>query len=143
MKTLKYALIGATVLNAGCMGMTTKTQETSSAYAIYDIKSTSEVSHSVIAQAVLTGLKKSTSAVRASQDIPPTPLPQAPGRFELTNPFEGSKMAALASASGQSLKVPSCKNAILTANAADTAMSKYGEKQHFSPAYSLMKEVTT
>ena len=40
-------------------------------------------------------------------------------------------LAALAAASGQSLQVPTCEGAIMTANGRDTSMSKYGEGTTF------------
>ena len=45
--------------------------------------------------------------------------------------FKGSSLGALAAASGQSLQVPTCDGAILTANARDTSMARYGEGTTF------------
>lgn len=49
----------------------------------------------------------------------------------MTDPFKGSNLGALAAASGQSVRIPSCDQAIMTANASDRSMSQYGENSTF------------
>lgn len=128
--TLRAAPVAALIILAGCAS-TTPTVETTPGYAIYDIKAPARVTHSQIAEAVKTSLQKSMSAVQVTNAIPPSPLPENAPRFQLVSPFKGSGLAALAAASGQSLQVPTCEGAIVTAQAADTSMRKYGEATSF------------
>lgn len=129
MKTgFTMGMIGA--LLAGCAA-TTPTRETSVGYAIYDIQVGPEAGAAKIAEAIKVALRKSTSRVQLSNGIPPSPLPEKAPRFQLVSPFKGSNLGALAAASGQSLQVPMCEGATLTANARDSSMSNYGEATTF------------
>lgn len=76
-------------------------------------------------------MQKNMSQVQINNGIPPSPLPEKAPRFQLVSPFKGSNLAALAGASGRSLQVPSCEGSIMTANARDTSMSRYGEGTTF------------
>lgn len=114
---------------AGCAS-TTPTTEMSTSYSIYDIKAGPEVGAGRLVEAVKVALQKNMSQVQIVNGIPPSPLPEKAPRFQLTSPFKGG-LAALAAASGQSLQVPSCEGAILTAHAQDTSMSRYGEGTTF------------
>ncbi len=116
-------------LLAGC-GTTTPTREMSSGYAVFDIKAGPDVPASKIADAVKTALQQQTSGVQIVNGIPPAPLLEKAPRFQLVSPFKGN-MAALAAASGQSVQAPTCEGAIVTANARDTSMSRYGEASTF------------
>lgn len=120
--------VGVTL--AGCASVT-PTRETSSGYAIFDIKGGPEITHAKVADAVKTALQKNMSQVQINNGIPPSPLPEKAPRFQLVSPFKGSNLAALAGASGQNLQVPSCEGSIMTANARDTSMSRYGEGTTF------------
>jgi len=122
------AAIGSAL--AGCSSVT-PTRETSSGYAIFDIKGGSEITHAIIADAVKTALQKNMSQVQINNGIPPSPLPEKAPRFQLVSPFKGTNLAALAGSSGQSLQVPSCEGSIMTASARDTSMSTYGEGTTF------------
>ena len=129
MKTgFTMAIVGA--LLAGCAA-TTPTRETSVGYAIYDIQAAPEAGAAKITEAIKVALQKNTSRVQLSNGIPPSPLPQKAPRFQLVSPFKGSNLGALAAASGQSLQVPMCEGATLTANARDSSMSNYGEATTF------------
>lgn len=133
LKTLAVAVAaGAPLHLAGCASMT-PTQEISSGYAIFDIKATegAALSSAAIAEAVRTALQKNLNQVQIVNSIPPSPLPERAARFQLSSPFKGTGLAALAAASGQSLQLPSCEGAIMTANARDTSMSRYGEGTTF------------
>ena len=123
-------LSGTTVLLTGCAS-TTPTTETSVAYAIYDIKAGPEVTPGRIAEAVKVALQSNTSQVQIVNSIPPSPLPEKAPRFQLLSPFKGTNLAALAGASAQAFQVPTCEGAILTANARDTLMAKYGDVTSF------------
>jgi hypothetical protein len=119
------------LITGGCASVT-PTKETQSSYAIYDIKPTDKsVTASKLANAIKVALQKNMSGVQLSTGIPASTLPKQPGRFQLVNPLGGSNMSALAALSGQSLQVPVCDGAILTANARDTSMGQYGEGTSF------------
>jgi hypothetical protein len=119
-----------TLLATGC-GSTTRTRETSAGYAIYDIKAGPEIGTARIAEAIKIALQKNTSGVQIINSIPPSPLPDKAPRFQMVSPLKGSNLAALAAASGQSLQVPTCEGAVLTATARDSSMSSYGEATSF------------
>ena len=110
---------------------TTPTRETSSGYAIFDLQGGPDLTHAKLAEAVKTALQRHTSQVQLNNGIPPSTLPDKPPRFLMVSPFKGSGLAAMAAASGQSLQVPTCDGAILTANARDTSMGRYGEGTTF------------
>ena len=126
-------LVAATALSAlaltACSSMT-PTREVSSGYAIVDIKGGPEIGHARIAEAVKVALQKNTSQVQISNGIPPSPLPEKAGRFQLVSPFKGTGLGALAGASAQ-VQVPVCEGALMTATARDTSMARYGESTTF------------
>lgn len=120
-------IIAATV--AGCAS-TTPTRETSQGYAIFDVKG--DVSPTKAGEAIKLALQKKMTGVQVSHGLPPSPLPDKPGRFQLVSPFKaGSGLAAMAASSGQSLQVPTCEGATLTANGRDSSFAKYGEATTF------------
>jgi len=125
MKNLRM-ILGAAAALGGCASMT-PTHEERASYAIYDVHAADGLAPSHIADAIKVGLQKQTSQVQITQGIPPSPLPEKPGRFKLVNPF-GPNLTALA---GQSLQMPTCDDALLTARAGDTSMAKYGESTLF------------
>ena len=130
MKTETVLACALVALLTGCAA-TTPTRETSVGYAVYDIKATPDVGSARIAEAIKLALQKNTSRVQITNGIPPSPLPEKAPRFQLVSPFKGSNLAALAAASGQSVQVPTCEGATLTANARDSSMSSYGEATTF------------
>ena len=91
-------------------------------YAVFDIQAGPQIGLARIAEAVKLALQQHMSQVRISNSngIPPSPLPEKAPRFALVSPFKGSGLAALAASQGQSLQVPTCEGAILTANARDS-----------------------
>lgn len=123
------ACISALAL-AGCAS-TTPTREVSNGYAIFDIQAGPEIGQARIAEAVKVALQKHMSQVQVLSGIPPAPLPEKAPRFQLVSPFTGSGIGALAAAAGQSVQVPTCEGAILTATARDGSMSRYGESTTF------------
>jgi hypothetical protein len=131
MQTFK-AFTGITCILAlaGCAS-TTPTVETSTSYAIFDIKSGPEVGAARLAEAVKVAVKKNMSRAQVANGIPPSPLPVSAPRFQLVSPFKGSKFEALAAASGQNVQVASCEGAILTVNGQDGSMSGYSEGTTF------------
>lgn len=114
----------------GCAAVT-PTRETSSGYAIIDIKGGADITHAKVAEAVKTALQKNTSQVQINHGIPTSVLPDKPPRFQLISPLKGSGLAAIAAAAGQSLQVPSCEGSVMTATARDTSMGRYGEGTTF------------
>lgn len=124
--TVSCALVA---LLSGCASIT-PTKETSVGYAIYDIKAP-DVGAAKVGEAIKIALQKNTSRVQISNGIPFSPLPEKAPRFQLISPFKGSNLAALAAAQGQSVQVPTCQGATLTANARDSSMGGYGENTTF------------
>lgn len=120
----------AALVAAGCSS-TTPTREVSSGYAVFDIQAGPEIGGARIAEAVKLALQQSMSQVQIVNGIPASPLPDKAPRFALVSPFKGSSLGALAATSGQLLQVPVCDGAILTANARDTSMARYGEGTTF------------
>jgi hypothetical protein len=121
----------AAVLTLGACASATPTRELSSGYAVFDIQAGPQIGPARIAEAVKLALQKNMSQVQLSNGIPPSPLPEKAPRFALVSPFKGSGLAALAASQGQSLQVPTCEGAILTANARDSSMARYGEGTTF------------
>ena len=126
---LVSVLAGLTAI-AGC-GSTTRTRELSSGYAIFDIKAGPVVRAARIVDAIKADLQKGTTQVQIVNSIPPSPLPDTPGRFQLASPLKGSGLASFAAAGAQSLLIPTCGGAIMTANARDSSMNRYGEATTF------------
>lgn len=129
---MKYLIlpVAMAAITTGC-GSVTPTRETSSGYAVFDIHAAPDTPTARLAEAIKVGLQKNTSEVRIVNGIPPSPLPEKAPRFQLVSPFKGSNFGALAAAAGQSLDVPTCDEAILTVNARDTSMARYGEGATF------------
>lgn len=128
-KAAAVVMLGAGVLG-GCASMK-PTMETRGSYVIYDIKAGEGVSPGKISEAVKGALQKNMSSVQIKNSIPPYPLPEKPGRFQMVNPYKGTGMEAMIARSGQSFETPTCSDAILTAYSADTGMAKYGETTSF------------
>ena len=129
MKVFLATPITALLWLAGCAS-TTPTREVSSGFAIFDIQAGPEIGAARIADAVKHALQKNTSGVQIVNGIPPSPLPEKAPRFQMASPLKGN-LAALAAASGQSLQVATCEGAVMTANARDNSMSRYGEGTTF------------
>jgi hypothetical protein len=129
MKTPFATVLATSIALSGC-GSLTPTRETSSGFAIFDIQAGPQIGSAVIADAVKQALQKNTSAVQIVNGIPPSPLPELAPRFQMVSPLKGN-LAALAAASGQSLQLPTCEGAVMTANARDSSASRYGEGTTF------------
>lgn len=130
-KTTTLPTLALAIALTACSTMT-PTREVTQGYAIFDVQAGPEVPAARIAEAVRTALQKNMSAVQISNGIPPSPLPDKMPRFSLVSPFKGGTgLAAIAAAQGQSLQIPVCEGAILTAQARDTSMQRYGEGTSF------------
>lgn len=122
------ALASSACLLAACGGMGTKTTETISSYAIYDVAPGAGIGAGEITEAIKQSLRRSMTSVNINSGIPPSPLPEKPGRFQLTNPLKGSALGALA---GAGAVFPSCEGALVTAISHDSALAAYGENTMF------------
>jgi len=125
-------LIGGTCILAlaGCASVT-PTVETTSGYAVFDIKADPEVRAAQIAEAVKTAVQRNMSKAQVINGIPPSPLPERAPRFQLTSPLKGSALGAMAAARGYSLQLPTCEGSILTVHAQEESMAKYSEGTSF------------
>lgn len=121
-------LIPAVALS-GCA--LTPTHESVANYAVYDMKDAQHRSPDQVASIYIDTLKTMMSDVNVSRNIPPSPLPDKPGRFQLTNPLGNSGLGALMAANGASMNVPVCEGAFVVAKSDDTGMSQWGENTHF------------
>lgn len=93
-----------------------KKSKTIEYYRIFDLQTTAP--RAVIAKAAINGLGRNVNNAQEAMPIPTGELPEQPGRFKLVNPFEGSRLAALASASGGlGVRMVSCEGAVWTARA--------------------------
>jgi hypothetical protein len=110
----------------GCAAMK-PTYHTESTFVIYDVKPAT-IDRNQLLKAVLDAVQKSASKLRVNRDIPPAELPATPGRFELQDPFANSKMGALLASQAQNIRVPVCKNALMTVSTDNTSMAQYGEQ---------------
>lgn len=126
---MKCLSVVAMVVLSGCASMT-PTHQTESAFVIFDVKP-GTLERGKVMDNVANAVKKHASNARITRDIPPAVLPDTPGRFELVEPFAKSKVGALMSAQGQTMKVPVCKDSVLTMNTADNSMAQRGEKTSF------------
>lgn len=86
-------------------------------YRIFDIKTTA--SKNEIATAASNGLGKNVGNANEARPIPTSSaIPSTPGRFQVTEPFKGTALAAFASQGGSlGLKMATCEGASWTANA--------------------------
>ena len=127
-KKIIAAVDFASLALTGCKSTSmTKTKETKKSYVIYNVEVDETVSPTQMSQAIKEALQANTNSVRIVEDLPPYPLPEKAPRFQLTNPFGKSAMAALACG----MKIPTCDGALVYAQAADDSMSSYGENTQF------------
>ncbi|WP_035384583.1 hypothetical protein [Ferriphaselus sp. R-1] len=119
MKRLVIA-IAATLGVSGC-GTTNnylaEKQQTVEYYRIFDIKTSAN--RQTVAKAASSGIGRN---VNNAQEATPIPLsdeiPEKAARFKLVNPFEGSKLAALAGGAGSlGFRMTTCEGASWTAKA--------------------------
>lgn len=112
--------IGVSFALTGCGTMNNALVEKKKAaeyYRIFDIKTKAD--RYTVAEAASNGLGRNVNSANEAAPIPNfSKPPEKPGRFTLTNPFEGSKLAALAASGGSiGFKIATCKGAVWTANA--------------------------
>ncbi|WP_085342572.1 hypothetical protein [Vibrio sp. ArtGut-C1] len=127
-KKIVAAVVFASLALTGCKSTSmAKTKETKKSYVVYNVQVDDSVSPTQMSQAIKEALQANTDSVRIVEDLPPYPLPKKAPRFQLTNPFGKSAMAALAGG----MKIPTCDGALVYAQAADSSMSSYGENTQF------------
>ena len=127
-----YKMTTALVLGialTGCASMKPSVH-TESTFVIYDVKPAT-LDRNQFLKAVLDAVQTSASKLRVNREIPPAELPATPGRFELQDPFANSKMGALLASQAQNIRVPVCKNALMTVSTENTSMAQYGEQTTF------------
>lgn len=124
--TLQLSSVVSGLLLNGCASMT-PTTETHASYVIYDVKPAAGVGPGTLDDAIKGALQKNMSGVQISTAIPPSPLPDKPGKFKLVKP----NMPGLTALTGQSFEYPACDGAVLTATAQGSGMSQYGEHTSF------------
>ena len=116
MRQITIISVLSLVFLTSCATSHNRTREVSEGYRIYDITGTAN--HSQIVAKLKMAVQKYTDKAFFTNNIPPHPLPQQAGRFQLTSPFSKSGLGALIAAQGGA-KVPKCDNAIFTAFAND------------------------
>jgi hypothetical protein len=126
----KFVTVDVAACLGGCASLT-PTREIIPGYAVFDVTAAQGVNVSRLSDAVKSALQANMSTVQIVNGIPPSPLPEQAPRFQLVSPFKGSGLGALAAASGQSVQVPACEGAVLTANGMDSSMGGYGERTTF------------
>lgn len=120
MSRLTFVLICAAIGLAGC-GTTNnylaKKTQTVEYYRIFDIKTSA--SRQTVAKAASNGMGRNVNNAQEATPIPSSAdLPDRAGRFKITNPFEGTKLAALAGGAGSlGVRVATCEGASWTAKA--------------------------
>lgn len=85
-------------------------------YRIFDIKTSA--SRMTVAKAASDGLGRNIRNAQEATPIPSGEIAEKPGRFKLVNPFEGTKLAALAGGTGSlGFRIATCDGASWTAQA--------------------------
>lgn len=119
MKRLSIAVVVALGIT-GC-GTTNnylaEKRQTVEYYRIFDIKTLAN--RQAVAKAASNGIGRNVNNAQEATPIPSSAdIPEKPGRFKLVNPFEGSKLAALAGGAGSlGLRMATCDGAVWTAKA--------------------------
>lgn len=119
MKRLLIA-VAATLGISGC-GTTNnylaEKKQTVEYYRIFDIKTSAN--RQAVAKAASNGIGRNVNNAQEATPIPSSSeIPEKPARFKLVNPFEGSKLAALAGGAGSlGFRMATCEGASWTAKA--------------------------
>ena len=146
LKMVSLSLIACSVL-ASCASMT-PTKERSEGYRIYDLKQVSSLS--TLAKSLKMSLQKNSDKAVFTNNIPPHPLPEEPGRFQVVNPFANSNLGALMAAQGGGPRVPKCENSPFTGMTQDNfdgsenttffvCLQPYKEGYHMDIYYTFTK----
>lgn len=119
MRRIPVALALAGAL-AGCgtannlLAPKTKTVEY---YRIFDVRTAAP--RAVVARAASDGLGRNVNGIQEATPIPASAAPpETPGRFQLVNPFAGTRLGALAAMGGNlGMRMATCEDAAWTARA--------------------------
>lgn len=117
---LSLALACSSMTLSGCgtiNQMLAGEQEHYEMYQVFDIQTDEGIE--TVAEATSNGIQRNISGtLETALPIPPSETPSEPGRFEVTNPFEGTQVGALAGDTAQlQLSVVSCDGAVWTGEA--------------------------
>ncbi len=146
LKTIGILTITSSLLSA-CASMT-PTREVTVGYRIYDIKGASSLSE--VAKGLKSALQKSSDRATFTNDIPPYPLPEKPGRFTVVNPLANSNLGALMAAQGGGMRIPKCETSPFTSMTQDNfdgaenttffvCLQPYTEGYHMDIYYTFTK----
>lgn len=127
------SVIAAVALVSSCAAIT-PTYKTEEGFVVYDLKAnkSQSIDREKLMADITNTLKTHASQLRINRSIPPSPLPKEPGRFKITNPFQGTGIGAIAGSRAASLKVAVCDDALMVASSENTGMAQYGEQQNFT-----------
>lgn len=126
---LKISVAVVALLVAGCSSMTQK-KETQTNYWIYDIQS--DKSASDVGTSVTEALQSQLSSVRVNRQIPPSPLPEKSGRFQMNNTLATTNMGAMMMSNGISVDFPTCEGAIMSGGSQDSGMTNWGDDTNWT-----------
>ena len=134
MRIMKKVFISLAPLTLAACTSLTPTYKTEEGYVIYDVSSAdkNEIDRNAFLNAVTTVIKKHVAEARINRSIPPNPLPAEPGRFAVTNPFQGTSIGTAIGARGYSMRVATCDGAIMMVSTDSKSMAQYGETQSLS-----------
>lgn len=146
LKTIGMLVVASSVLSA-CATLT-PTKEVTEGYRIYDIKNAPSLSS--ITANLKAALQINSDKATFQNNIPPHPLPEKPGRFQVVNPLANSNFGALLAAQGGGMKVPKCDNSPFTGMTQDNfagsenttffvCLHPYAEGYHMDIYYTFTK----
>lgn len=104
---------------SGCASLT-PTREVVEGYKIYDIKTEYNAATTTkLAGELKKAMQLNAKDVQFSNGLPPSPLPEKPQRFQLTNPFKGATGFMAMAAASNEVVIPSCEGAVIQATSKD------------------------
>lgn len=112
------ALVSTTLVGCGTANnYLAEKKQTVEYYRIFDLKTTA--TRQAVAKAASNGLGRNVNNAQEATPIPiSSEIPSQPGRFQLVNPFAGTKFAVLAGGAGSlGLRIATCEGAVWTAKA--------------------------
>lgn len=146
LKAIGILTITSSLLSA-CASLT-PTREVTEGYRVYDIKGASSLSD--IAKGLKSAMQENSDKATFTNNIPPYPLPEKPGRFSVVNPFANSNFGALMAAQGGGMRIPKCDNSPFTGMTQDNfdgaenttffvCLQPYTEGYHMDIYYTFTK----
>ena len=93
-------------------------------YRIFDIRTSAD--KKLVIKAASDGLGRNVGHANEATPIPSGTIPDAPGRFTLVNPFEGTRLGALAGGAGSTgMRIATCEGAVWSARATKNVEGSY------------------